>query len=205
MRQTIAEVVPPAHRNNYNGRKMSQHTQDLYRQRIRDYNSGREITESDRRAWNKVPKEADLEDYKDWVKLWIKKIEAADNIGDIKEISRGTKVLFGTTRNSNFAQPSVNKDGDIITSAEELGGLWHQFLQKKFSATELEKAREEYPDLSKHGLDETHELSQQEYLAAVKRMKNGKVTGPDGIPAEVWKHSPSQLAKEELYFFLQAL
>ena len=58
-------------------------------------------------------------------------------------------------------------------------------LVKKFSATELEQAREEYPDLGKHGIDEQDTLTQQEYLAAVKRMKKAKATGPDGIPAEV--------------------
>ena len=68
-------------------------------------------------------KEAILEDYKDWVKLWIKKMEVSNNLGNIKEISRGAKVLSGTTSKSNFVQPSVGKDGNIITSTEELGDL----------------------------------------------------------------------------------
>ena len=76
-------------------------------------------------------------------------------------------------------------------------------MAKKFSATELEKSREEFPDLGDYGVEEADTLTEKEYLAAVKRMKNAKSTGPDGIPAEVWKHS--QLAKEELYFFVSAL
>ena len=69
-------------------------------------------------------------------------------------------------------------------------------MYNKFSTTELEKAGEEYPDLDKHGFDETEALTQQEYLVVVKRMKNGKKTGPvRGI----------EKLTRELYFFLQAL
>ena len=148
-------------------------------------------------------KEAGLNDYKDWVQTWTHKIAAADNIGNTRKISQGVKALSGATKSKGGAQPTVNGQGQIITSAEELGSLWQQFLAKKFSATELEQAREEYPDLGKHGIDEQDTLIQQEYLAAVKRMKKAKATGPDGIPAEVWQNS--QLAKEELFFFIRAL
>ena len=36
-----------------------------------------------------------------------------------------------------------------------------------------------------------------------QKVKNGKATGPDGIPVEVWKNS--LLAKEELFFFVRGL
>ena len=175
----------------------------LYKQRIRDFNSGRTITKEDRTAWHKVLKQAGLDDYKDWVESWVAKIAAADNQGDTKEIAKGVKVLSGRTRCTKRTQPSINKQGETIVSAEELGDLWQQFLAKKFSTTELEQARAEFPDLGKHRVDEADTLTEKEYLAAVRRMKNTKATGPDGVPAEVWKHS--QIAKEELYFFIRAL
>ena len=34
---------------------------------------------------------------------------------------------------------------------------------------------------------ETTGISREEVKTAIKRMKNGKATGPDGIPAEAWK------------------
>ena len=203
VKQTIDEVVPPLKHRIYNGRTMSNKTRELYQQRIRDYNSGRKVTKSDRAAWAKVLKEAGLEDYKAWVQRWVVEIEKVDNRGDSKEIYKGVKALAGTTHNSFSAQPSIKENGDMITSAEELGDLWQKFLANKFSATELEAAREEFPDLGAQGVVDQDGLTQEEFLQAVKRMKKGKATGPDGIPAEVWKHS--QLAKEELYFFLRGL
>ena len=35
--------------------------------------------------------------------------------------------------------------------------------------------------------DDVGELTREEFETAVKRMKNGKATGKDGIAAEVWK------------------
>ena len=77
------------------------------------------------------------------------------------------------------------------------------FFVKKFSETELEQVRDEFPDLVNYGVDSTETLTEKEYPAAVKRMKNVKVTGPDGISAQLWKHS--QLVNEELYFFIREL
>ena len=51
--------------------------------------------------------------------------------------------------------------------------------------------------------DDVGELTREEFGTAVKRMKNGKATGKDGIAAEVWKHS--KVAKEMLYMFLQLI
>ena len=91
----------------------------------------------------------------------------------------------------------------MIISAEELGDLWQKFLDNKFSATDLEIVRKEFPELGPCGLDDRDTLSQQEFLQGVKRMKKGKVTGPDGILAEVWQQS--KLVMEELFFFLRGL
>ena len=51
--------------------------------------------------------------------------------------------------------------------------------------------------------DDVGELTREEFETAVKRMKNGKATGKDGIAAEVWKHS--NVAKDMLYMFLQLI
>lgn len=104
---------------------MSAATRELYKQRIRDFNSGRKITKSDRAAWAKVMKEAGLQDcYKAWVQRWVAKIEQADNRGYSKAISQGVKVLAGSTRSAASTQPSLKANGDRITCAEELGELW---------------------------------------------------------------------------------
>ena len=71
----------------------------------------------------------------------------------------------------------------------------------KFSATKLEHARAEFEDLGENKLSEEDQLTIQEYVDAVHRMKNDKAVGPDGVPSEVYKHS--QIAKAELFGFLQ--
>ena len=76
-------------------------------------------------------------------------------------------------------------------------------MEKKFAAIHIEQTREEFPDIGDCSTNSEDALTEKEYLTAVKRMKKAKATGPDGIPAEVWKYS--QLAKEELFFFIQAL
>ena len=92
----------------------------------------------------------------------------------------------------------------MIQSPEELGALWQRFLQGKFSATELEQARAEYAELCAPNLDsEEDDLTASEFLEALRRLKIGKATGPDGIPAEVWKSST--VARDTLFFFLRQI
>ena len=200
IRQTIAETVPPKKRQNYNGRVVSERTKKLYDERIRDFSSGRKITKADRQAWNKVLSASSKKDYDEWIERWIKTIETADEMGDTKEVSRGAQALAGKSRIHQQTQPSMNSQGGIINSEEELGELWHQFLEGKFSATVLEQARAEYPDIGRPDVEQNG-LTYEEFKEAAHRMKSNKSPGPDGIPAEVWQHSA--LSHSELYFFLR--
>ena len=76
--------------------------------------------------------------------------------------------------------------------------MWHEFLAKKFSQTELEKLRKEFEQLPDTG--EQGALTREEFDKALKSLKNGKAVGADGIPAEVWKNS--KVASEALFEFL---
>ena len=42
---------------------------------------------------------------------------------------------------------------------------------------------------------------EEEFISAIRRMKKGKATGPDGIPAEVWQQS--KVAQKTLFLFLR--
>ena len=65
----------------------------------------------------------------------------------------------------------------------------------KFSPTDLEEVRD-LSDIGPNQLDETDDLSITEYMNVIVHMKNGKATGPDSIPVEVFKNSI--LTKHEL-------
>ena len=148
--------------------------------------------------------------------IWVERIEQADNNGDTKAIFKGVKALSGAT-GQGASQPTMHVEEvetvnpvtgdtekklvarDRIASPEELADVWHKFLQKKFSQTEKEKLRAEFDALPETGEEDA--LTREEFEEAVKRLKNGKATGADSIPAEVWKHS--SVAKSALFEFLQ--
>ena len=98
------------------------------------------------------------------------------------------------------ANGAVRRASTRINGPAELASVWHEFLKKKFSATEAEKIRAEFEALPEDE-EENAELTRKEFDEAVKCMKNGKATGADGIPSEVWKHSA--VARDALYAFLR--
>ena len=215
IQKTIKEVVSPKKQIKFDGRKASEQTRALYAERIRDFNSKRtKIKKSERKAWNTILSRSSKLDYHDWVARWVQRVEDADNRGDTRAVYEGVATLAGKSRKRFTKQPTRkkkkkmnndSKDGktewDSIDGPDELGEVWREYLEGKFSATELEKAREEYEDLGANTLREEDQLTIKEYLDAVQRMKTDKAVGPDGVAAEVFKHS--QLAREELYCFLQ--
>ena len=202
--ETIEVKVPKKKKLKFDGREASAKTKALFEQRIRDYSSGREIKKSDRKAWNSVIVKECKQDYHDWMQRWIRKIELADTNGDAKAVAQGVKVISGASGQGFSKTPRKHhqgkRKGETISGPEELGQLWQAFLEGKFSATELEEARK-FADIGPNQLDEADDLTIAEFMDAVKSMKNGKATGPDNIPAEVFKGSA--LAKHELFFFLR--
>ena len=112
----------------------------------------------------------------------MQEMEEMDAKGDTRAVHQGARLLSGRTASYRSPQPTCKKNGDMVQSEEELGELWRDFLAGKFSATELEKARE-WELIEHKGGDDS--LSQKEFQRAVKHMKRGKATGPDGIPVEV--------------------
>lgn len=131
---------------------------------------------------------------------WSRKKEVADEKGDVKTVHQGARALAGKAKSFKSKQPTKKKNGDVIQSEEEMGDLWHQFLSGKFSATELEAARQEYEPIGQ-ACEDDDELTWEEFEKAVNKMKKRKATSPDGIPSEVWKNSA--LARNELFFFLR--
>ena len=140
--KTIEETVPHEKKQVHNGREMSVKTKHLHAQRTRDFSSGHTITKRDRARWNRITNESCKQDYKDWVAKQVTELEKADTQGDTRKITSLVNRLTNKTRCGQGKQPTRSKQGDLITSAEELGELWADFLGNKFSATELEMTRD---------------------------------------------------------------
>ena len=113
----------------------------------------------------------------------VEKIEIADKLGDRRKVDKLVNVISSKTTRSQGKQPTKNKQGELIKDAQELGEVWQEFLQGEFSATDLEHARDEYPELDPFDEGEDR-LTHKEFVQAVKRMKLNKAAGPDNIPVE---------------------
>ena len=118
--------------------------------------------------------------------MWAEKIESADEKGDTRAIYREVKALGGSTANSNVSPTekifqTKNSNGTETISSErtsgpqELAEIWREFLEKKFSTTEVEKLRDEF-ERSPEAQDPEAELKRTEFEEAVKHLKNGKAT-----------------------------
>ena len=196
-RETIAAVVPKKKKESKNGRVMSKETKDLHEQRRKAF-SKKKPTKQERKKWNKKIQRSCRNDYRKWVTNWTEKIEKEFRAGNAKAIYAGVKALCGTKKPYATKQPTIDSNGNRIDGPEELAAVWKKFLNKKFSPTELENLRNEFEALPAN--EGAEELERKEFEEAVKHMKNGKATGSDGIPAEVFKNSA--VAKDMLFEFL---
>ena len=200
IRETITETVPKKKNQFKNGRSISEDTKQLYKDRIKEYSKGKPTREK-RKEWNKKIKNAGKNDYRRWVSRWTEEIERANGKGDLKAVYRGVKAVSGAKRCFSATQPTM-KQGQRIKSPEELANAWGEFLEKKFEATDLERARADFEALPTC-IDEKDEITRAEFEYAVNKMKKNKSTGIDGVPAEVWQRSA--VAKECLFTFLSKI
>ena len=66
--------------------------------------------------------QAGKDDYAEWVRNWVNKIEKADELGDTKAIFEGVNALAGKSANFQGGTKSTkNAQGGMIQSVEELG------------------------------------------------------------------------------------
>ena len=77
-----------------------------------------------------------------------------------------------------------DEDGNLLNSPEDTVRRWRNFLEEKFRATPAESQR---PDLEDHPKT-VDKITWLEFETAIKHLKVGKATGPDGIPSEVFKY-----------------
>ena len=123
-------------------------------------------------------------------------MEQANEAGDIKKIYKLVKNITGKPRKppSNL---TTDENGFLLQTPEDVAKTWRNFLSKKFSATTKESTRPEMEFIPK-----TYDpITRKEFNSAIRKLNLGKATGPDGIPAVVYKACPQ--IKEELFKLLQ--
>jgi hypothetical protein len=75
----------------------------------------------------------------------------------------------------------------LLTNDEDIKNRWREYFNKLFNKDNESLFIE--LDISSDDLNRqfVHRIQESEVKDALKRMKGGKVMGPDGIPIEVWR------------------
>ena len=95
---------------------------------------------------------------------------------------------------------TTGAQGELLKSPEEAAKRCHDFLKTKFSETEAEKVRPPMEPIPETRTEEDC-LTRDEFDQVVDRLNSNKATGPDDIPAEVYKHCP--LVRDELFLLVK--
>ena len=85
---------------------------------------------------NKAIQNSCREDYRTYVDNILSEMEAADAVGNIRELSRLTKVLGGRTKQS-LVMPSKDLNGKPITSIDQQLKAWNTFLDENLQLLNL--------------------------------------------------------------------
>ena len=192
---TAKKILPPKKHQSFVERKVSARTKRLYKIK-KAMQSKRNASKKDLDKMQRRIKESCTQDFRDWVSRTVIEMEKADAKGDTR------KVFNLVNRLSNKPKrPPVNltsdKNGKLLRSPEDTAKTWGNFLSEKFAATPEEHLRPDLPPLEKTW----DPLTRAEFDTAIKRLKTGKATGPDNIPAAVFKHCP--LINDELFRLLR--
>ena len=136
----------------------------------------------------------------DW---WVRKSEEIQTLADkncTREFFAATRKLYGPS--SIGARPIAVKDGTICKEKEQIKARWGEHFG--------ELLNQETP-VNENVLDKIPQLQTNESLAlpptidelrkAIKTAKQGKAAGPDGIPAEIFKHGGDELTQKLLDLF----
>ena len=85
----------------------------------------------------------------------------------------------------DFIQINQIKDGEgrVLSDEKEIKNRWQVYFEKL--QNEESERRVFGEDIANER--ETPGIKRSEVRQALKKTKNAKATGPDGIPAEVWK------------------
>jgi hypothetical protein len=82
----------------------------------------------------------------------------------------------------------------LLTKDEDIKNRWREYFDKLFNEDSESSSIE--LDISSDDLNRqfVHRIQESEVKDALKRMKGGKVMGPDGIPIEVWSVRKTELS-----------
>ena len=112
--------------------------------------------------------------------------------GGQKYIYRLVNIINGKPRKPPY-NLTTDQNGNLLQTPEAITMTWKLFLGRKFQPTSEESLRPEMESIP----STADPITRTELNSAVKKLNLGKATGPDGVPAVVFKACPK--IKEELF------
>ena len=193
----VDAVLPTKAKSRGIKRRVSEETKKLFDQRRKLRGKGTKM--EFKSIQDKIVKNS-LKDFVSWVDEWANVISKANGRGDTRKVYKAVKVLA-----QKQCTPPVNittdKNGKLLTSAEEVAAAWESFLADKFAATKAEVEQRSWTPLpNTKGSDG---LTDKQFEAALSKMSNNKACGPDNIPSEIYKSS--QVCKRLLKALLKKI
>ena len=118
------------------------------------------------------------------------KASAVSKIYDGLETRKGVKKIYSLAKRRNKAAKDLtqitqikSETGEILSNEQEIKARWKIYFERLLKE---ENGRRIFGEGTANER-ETLGIARDEVVVALKGMKNGKATGPDEIPAEVWK------------------
>ncbi|KAI5726127.1 hypothetical protein M8J77_024147 [Diaphorina citri] len=100
-----------------------------------------------------------------------------------KKLFRIAKERDKASKDFNHIRQIKDEQGVVLREEREIKERWKTYFEKLLNEENPRNVFEE--GTPNEGM--TAEISREEVVLAVKKMKNGKATGPDEIPVEAWK------------------
>ena len=142
-----------------------------------------------KKAWDKIRDENTKKVYKE--KQNKAKGRAYDDFYARLETKEGEKELHRLAGQRNRAEKDVqhvwgikHENGNVMVNSEAVLKRWKEYFEKLMNEEKNREPRIEEPEVVN---EEVNCVSREEVKNAVRRMKKGKVVGPDELPVEVWK------------------
>ncbi|KAJ8333838.1 hypothetical protein SKAU_G00411570 [Synaphobranchus kaupii] len=135
-------------------------------------------------AADKEVKKSIRKDKKDHIDNLAKQAEEAAGQGNLKGLYMVTKKLSGKFQQSD--KPIMDKNGNQLTTTEEQLKRWAEHFGELLNRPAPE-APPDIPPAETELQMNCDKLSKAEIRKAIMSLKNGKVAGPDEIPAEAIK------------------
>ena len=182
----VNSCVPNRKPSTLRKRAVGTETKKLIDERSKHFNK---MSRTEQRATNKAISNSSRNDYRAYIDRILDDMAAAESVGNSREINRLVKVLGGK-QNQTSPMPSKDLNGEPIVCSEKLLSEWNTFLTAKFAQPSIDISSQRETTVC----PEDH-LTDEELQTCLKGLSDGKAPGPDGLPIEAFKYSPTASAE----------